>query len=240
MGEPLEAFSSTRKCASCGKLITVLWPQQWAYKRGTPGHEKYYLCSWKCLRLFDKAKEEKERKRMAGRRVVSLETEEEAVRVALEGGDPLQVLEAGGATDPAKKWYQMKVKMRDSDPETLAKLPKRIQRKDAVQRPVETPEGEYSAADAMEGMKKAADEFFMKVGLSVETPEITKPVGYDGFTVRAVEGDFGSYHFQEINGKQWIDFENNEMADPLSMTVEQWRRFLEELRKAALVLGVEL
>jgi hypothetical protein len=73
-----------------------------------------------------------------------------------------------------------------------------------------------------------------------EEPKITKPVGYDGFAVRAVEGDFGSYHFQEINGKQWIDYDDKEYANQLSMTVEQWRGFLVEIRKAALVLGVEL
>ena len=37
----------------------------------------------------------------------------------------------------------------------------------------------------------------------------------------------------------YIDYENNE-GDELSMTVEQWRNFLDELKRAARVLGVEL
>lgn len=125
-------------------------------------------------------------------------------------------------------------------------------------------EPKTTAADAMEGMQEAADEFFGKcedMGLKTEAPEepklcyqdeitawegdqitehIFKPVVYDGMAVRAVEGDFGSYHYQEINGKKWIDYDDKEVANQLSMTVEQWRGFLKEIRKAALILGVEL
>ena len=68
--------------------------------------------------------------------------------------------------------------------------------------------------------------------------EITKPVGYDGFTVRAVQGVFGRYSYSETRSA-YIDYENNE-GDELSMTVEQWRNFLDELKRAARVLGVEL
>ena len=35
-------------CPVCGKAFDVLWPHLWSYKR-----ERLFLCSWKCLRLFD-------------------------------------------------------------------------------------------------------------------------------------------------------------------------------------------
>ena len=35
-------------CPVCGKAFDVLWPQLWRYVRA-----KRYLCSWKCLRLYD-------------------------------------------------------------------------------------------------------------------------------------------------------------------------------------------
>lgn len=224
MGEPLEEFSSTRKCASCGKLITVLWPQQWAYKRGTPGHEKYYLCSWKCLRLFDKAKEEKERRHMGAPRIISDEQEKEAVRIALEGGDPLRYLEECGSNIPPQTWYRIKQKLKDTDPETYEKLPKRIQRKDAVQKPVETPEGEFT--------------------VTMEAPEpakIRKPVNYDGMTVRAVSGTYGTYYLdnQTRSGITYLDY-SNAGGDELSMEIIQWRLFIKELKHAAEILGVEL
>ena len=37
-----------KQCAVCRKQFDVLWPELWTYKRGAK-----YLCSWKCLRLFD-------------------------------------------------------------------------------------------------------------------------------------------------------------------------------------------
>ena len=37
-----------KQCAVCRKKFDVLWPELWTYKRGAR-----YLCSWKCLRLFD-------------------------------------------------------------------------------------------------------------------------------------------------------------------------------------------
>jgi hypothetical protein len=98
----------------------------------------------------------------------------------------------------------------------------------------------------MTGMKNAADDFFDKceeMGRKMDKPEkskITQPVNYDGFNVRAVEGNFGSYHFQEINGKKWIDYENRDGADELSMTVEHWKAFIVEIRNAGRILGVEM
>lgn len=36
------------KCRICGKEFEVLYPELWRYVRA-----KRYLCSWKCLRLYD-------------------------------------------------------------------------------------------------------------------------------------------------------------------------------------------
>ena len=43
------------KCAQCGKRTVVLYPDLWAYKRGNAVARKY-LCSWSCLREYDKEK----------------------------------------------------------------------------------------------------------------------------------------------------------------------------------------
>ena len=101
---------------------------------------------------------------------------------------------------------------------------------------IETPE-------AMAGMKDAADTFFgkcEKMGLKLDDPKtaVTKPLKYDGFEVRAVSGVYGTYHYSNVRSA-YIDYETHD-GDELSMTVEQWRGFLDELHRAALVLGVEL
>ena len=70
-------------------------------------------------------------------------------------------------------------------------------------------------------------------------PKITQPVSYDGMVVREVEGLFGRYRRSDIGGKIYIDLENTEGLETMSLTVEQWRSFREEYAKAARILWVE-
>ena len=165
-----------------------------------------------------------EKAKVGAPRIISEEQEKEAIKIALEGGDPLRHLEKCGSKEPAKKWYQMKQKIKDTDPELYEKLPKRIPRKDAVQKPVETPEGEFT--------------------VTMEAPEpakIRRPVNYDGMTVRAVSGTYGTYYLdnQTRSGITYLDY-SNAGGDELSMEITQWRLFIKELKHAAEILGVEL
>ena len=237
MGE----IAITKICPVCGKQFVILYPHLWAYRRGAGknGSTRYY-CSWKCIRELDK----KEERKCGNVRICKEENEKEAIRIFLEGGDQLKYLEGIGIKAPSVKWYEIRQKLKDTDPELYAKTGRKT---------VETPEG--TLADAMDGMKGATDKFFgacKEMGLKLQTPElvepkvpkITKPLNYDGMTVRAVEGDFGTYNYsrQKWNGsdeRDYIDYSSRE-GDELSMTVEQWRKFLAELRHAARILGVEL
>lgn len=81
----------------------------------------------------------------------------------------------------------------------------------------------------------------------VETPEkpvlpqVKIPVTYDGMVIREVEGLFGRYRYSgDLGRSEYIDFENSDGVDTLSLTVDQWRKFREEQVKAAAILGVEL
>ena len=99
-----------------------------------------------------------------------------------------------------------------------------------------------SAGDAMKSMEAAVDEFFGKceeMGLMKEEPKITKPLSYDGFHVRGIEGEFGTYIYSETNSAKYIDYDSKD-DEQLSMTIEQWREFVRELKRAFAVLGVEL
>ena len=240
--EALLEFYGDKLCPVCGKRFTVMWPHQWAFKRGKP-NQKFY-CSWKCLRTLDKENGDDKPVKHAK---VALEDKKKAVEIALAGGDPLKYLKDHGAGNAWSMWYAIKENLKIRQPETYRKLPDLRLKGNSRKKPeTEKAEEAPTLADAMTGMKEATDDFFGKceeMGLKMDNPEkskITKPVNYDGFNVRAVEGKFGSYHFQEIGGKQWIDYENKEGADELSMTVDQWRGFIAEIREAARVLGVEL
>lgn len=73
-----------------------------------------------------------------------------------------------------------------------------------------------------------------------ELPEVLLPATCDGMVIREVEGLFGRYRYTDIGSAQYIDYENPEGLDTLSMTVDQWKKFREEQEKAARVLGVKL
>ena len=74
----------------------------------------------------------------------------------------------------------------------------------------------------------------------VQEPKITKPVGYDGFTVREVEGDFARYRRSDVSEKTYVDVEIADGCDTLSYTVEQWRNIKREFSRAAVILVVEI
>lgn len=236
MAKAIAEPTGDKKCPVCGKSFFVQWPTLWTYKRGAP-YPKYF-CSYKCVREFDKNKEEK----VVGKpRVISPENEQEAIKCATAGGDPIAYLKNCGAKNPSAAWYHIRSKIKDTDPETYEKLPHLYRKK--------TDAPKATLADAMEGMKDAADEFFGKcedMGLSLgkdETPEeqkITQPVVYDGMTVREIEGGFGRYRRSDVHGSIYIDFEYTEGADVISLTDKQWRSFMVELIHASQILGVTL
>ena len=47
------------RCKICGKEFDVLYPTLWRYKRGAPEHVEAWMCSWSCLREYDRRKEAK-------------------------------------------------------------------------------------------------------------------------------------------------------------------------------------
>ena len=230
------------KCAACGKEIDILYPELWAYKK----YGKIFYCTWKCFR--------KKENDIIGK--ITLEQKKKAVEIAISGGDPVEYLKECGAANAPAAWYQIKKKLAEADPEKAEELEKARHNKAnreykarqkvdmGMPKQLQLEPGEnyeVSVGEAMGNMKDAADEFFGKceeAGLMENRGPITKPMGYEGFTVRAVQGSFGRYSYSETR-TAYIDYENND-GDELSMTLEQWRAFLDELHRAAQLLGVEL
>jgi hypothetical protein len=166
------------------------------------------------------------------------------------GEDRDKILQGLGYEDPRKAYQNLRLYARQRHPEVMDRFPDLLKRKAEAQRKPGKTKEEKEVKETMKTEEVTIEQTAEPAALVPEdgiqeeqvpaVSVITKPMGYDGFTVRAVEGDFGSYRFQEINGKQWIDYDDKELANQLSMTVDQWRGFLEEIRKAAQVLGVEL
>lgn len=234
------------RCRTCGKRTVILYPALWAYRKGP---EKWF-CSWKCLRAYEKGI------RSEIKHMMKLgERSRKAVDIALEGGDPVEYFRQLGQKNPSAAWCSLKAQLREKEPETYARLPQVDHRKKENRNP-------KTAAEAMDNMKQAADNFFGSVLKDAETPEaakdlkatieartewhpvqepkITKPVGYDGFTVREVEGDFARYRRSDVSEKTYVDVEIADGCDTLSYTVEQWRNIRKEFQRAAVILGVEI
>ena len=221
---------SIHQCPVCRKTFDALYPDLWAYKRGGTSNIQFF-CSWGCLRENDKKKGEN--RTMRGATMITPEMEKEAVRIAIEGGNPRDYLASCGSKNPSAKWSLIRAKLKDHDPETYGKLPGRVMNKP-------------TAGDAMAAAKEAADTFFGQcedMGLKLETPEtpekpkITKPVNYDGLEVSAVrDPNLGEFYYDHDHN--CIDWRNG-LGDEVSLPISGWKIMVDRLAKILQALGVD-
>ena len=239
---------TTKICAECGREISVLHPDQWAYKKPKrSGH--IYWCSWSCLR-------EAEKKGMLNMAKLTLDDKKHAVKIALDGGNPLEYIRMCGVKNAAESWMKIKNDLKQKDPATWEMLPKRlpnVKKEETAMVPevvpeemvkpvvIDTPKGKMEITPEKISQMSQEEVSQANVAMMAELVKrtITSAVNYDGFTVRAVQGIYGKYFYDKTSMGEYIDFENND-GDELSMTVDNWRMFIAELKHAAAVLGVEL
>lgn len=196
MGE----IAITKKCPVCGKQFVILYPHLWAYKRGAGknGGTRYF-CSWKCIRELDKEGERK----CGNVRICTDENEREAVKIFLEGGDHFGYLKGLGIKNPAMKWYDIRSKLKETDPELYQKTGRKP-------KTVETPEGEFVPA-------------VPKAPKAVEIPEAPKMPGsrykYTGIDI----SELGEFYYDRKHGKvDWRTPGGDEISlDPVHWTILQ-------------------
>lgn len=213
------------KCPVCGKRFPVLYQTIWTYKRG--GN---YLCSYDCMRRYDRGE-------IGMKQKITKEMREEAVRIALKGGNYLKYLRECGSGNPSAHWALIKKKLMKNDPETYEKLAKLTWKK-VVAKPlpakkiVETPEGEFTPAT-------------VKVDgpIRIETPEkiydIPKPPKPDmEYRVTGISTPIGDWQYFKKNG--YLDWTPLDGCGTVSMNLEEWKELLKVIPDVAKVLGVEL
>ena len=204
-------FLGDKRCPVCGKRFTVLWPHLWGYKRKNAAKLNFY-CSWKCLRANEiKAVENQ----MERKHIITKEIKEKAVQLAMNGEDPKPYLKECGCSDPVKAWGNIKQRIKKEDPNKYAEL---MQKTKTIK-----------ASEIVEAMIKSPEAATIKNA-------ITKPLGHSGMKAIGWRGATGKFFYDEEHDR--IDFDNG--ADELSMSVEGWRKFLQELTTAAQLMGVEL
>lgn len=118
-------------CPVCRKEFEILHPPLWRYKINNE-----YLCSWSCLRKGENKGVE------TTKREVPQTAKDEAVRIAIEGGDPIEYL-GKYSINPRGMWTYIRSVLKDKDPETFAKIPnlrkqppkKALRKEEAPKRP---------------------------------------------------------------------------------------------------------
>ena len=101
-------------CPVCGKEFEVLWPSLWSYKRNNQP-----ICSWKCLRTFDKGETDMNKPKQNGQMI----TCRQLVEAMEAGADPMEWLKEQGYTNPAHAYQNMRNAAKAKDPELFARFP---------------------------------------------------------------------------------------------------------------------
>ena len=223
---------TTKICANCGREISILHPDHWAYKRKL-GNVNIFWCSWSCLR-------EAEKEGKFSMKKLTLDNKKHAVKIAMDGGNPLEYIRMCGISNAADCWSKIKADLKEKDPDAWEKLPKRLPNP-VMDKKKEAP------ADAVTKAALQHPERPIVAPISpvvMETPEqkpkITKPLAYSGFTVRAIEGKYGRFSCYKIDNIMYFNYESLDRREEIDMPIYKWKAFLEEIQEAAAVLGVEL
>ena len=167
---------------------------------------------------------------------LTIENKKRAVQLTLNGKNPLEYIRSCGIKNAAEAWGKIKRDLKEVDPETFEKLPKRL--------PNPKKEQDVSLADAMQGMKDAADGFFnacQDMGLNVE-PKEEKPrrnhtlLRNSNYTVSAIRTDLGEFYYdKKFDRLDWRTLEGEEV----SMSPAAWFRMYEMIPEVMGILEVE-
>ena len=222
---------TTKICNTCGREISILHPESWAYKRKL-GNVNIFWCSWSCLR-------EAEKEGKFSMKKLTLDNKKHAVKIAMDGGNPLEYIRMCGISNAADCWSKIKADLKEKDPDAWEKLPKRLPNP-VMDKKKEAPADAVTKA-ALQHPERPIVQIDGQViveKMMEQTPKITKPLAYDGYTVCCIESKtFGRFYWdRDHNHLDWTTGEGEEV----SFTPQGWKMFLEELPKAAAILGVEL
>jgi hypothetical protein len=223
-------------CPECGKRHVVHWPEFWPYRR-----DKTFYCSQDCeivsvtrdLTLIKDVARTRRQKKLKAKDFGPIARE--MIRIREAGGGNKEIydfLESSGYKNPEAQYYHIRQQLKKNNPDLYERLAAASAKKEAPEaEPEKKPTKEEIAAEGMIPVMTASGPIAVK--------PISKPVVYEGLTVREVEGLFGRYRRTDTP-TTYIDFEMPDNMDVISNTPGQWMAFFDELRKAAAILGVEL
>ena len=208
-----------KNCPVCGKAFDVLWADLWRYRRAGR-----YLCSYGCLRQVDEGENEMNQ--------FTKEQKQEAIRIALDGGDPKAYLMSIGSSAPDKLWSYMKTQLLKKDPETYEKLAGSRKRAD------DQPESEFTPANVkLDGSIRIQAKEPEKVEVVPDTPFrfIATTMEYKTTGISTPIGDW--QYFKKSGYLDWTPLDGN---GTVSMNLEEWKELMELFPEVLKVLEVRL
>ena len=218
-------------CPVCGKAFDVLWADLWRYRR-----DGRYICSYGCLRQIDGEDIEMNK--------FTKEQKQEAIRIALDGGDPKAYLMSIGSSAPDKLWSYMKTQLLKKDPETYEKLARSRKRAD------DPPESEFTPVTVnVDGELRieANDPANVEV---VKIPTATWPT--DGpnpgdrinvtyttmeYKTTGISTPIGDWQYVKRAG--YLDW-TTLTGETVSMSLEEWKELMKLFPEVLKVLEVKL
>jgi len=212
----------TRICHECSKEISVLYPHLWRYKRKVKFGRIYYFCSWSCLRAYEKKGETKVK--------LTSEQKQQAIEMAIAGTSPISFIRDCGVNNPENCWWYIKKKLKESDPETAAKIPGF--RPSKKEEETVTFEGkEYEQLPAKLGDTISAEDLCPPIKVPAEEPAFEK-------RYTAMETTAGDFQYFRKTG--YLDWTPLDGCGTVSMTLEEWKEFMRVFPLMIADLGVNL
>jgi len=253
-----------KQCPVCGKDIYLRDPTTWAYRR-TERWKAVYYCSYGCMRAAERKEGNMKAKyaEMIDVAIACIEKGEDPVEAFEKAGMEKPLTFYGSMKAWARKYapdkysklpknrQTWKNSLKQEEPETAEDAMAGM--KNAAEAFLGAmPEAEVTKVDKLpEAEDRPAVELVYDPGIAeeyrreqaekqaAEDGKITKPVCFDGLTVREVEGEFGKYRREMEYGKEFIRYEGLD-GGYATMRPWEWAGFMKELKKAAAVLGVSV
>lgn len=217
-----------KRCVVCKKIFDVVYPDLWGYKRGN-----IFLCSWKCLRRYDKYTQERKeagqvkKVTVNKRERMSRDDINEAVRMWREGDSGLdQYLTDHGITNVSK--WKANAKARYGREEKL-KEPK----EDFAEKGVELVyDPEIAEEYRREQEQKKANE---QARMEAEIREKKEPVIWQTSAIRNDRlGEF--YYDMKYRTIDW----RHPAGEEISIPPEDFAALADMIPQILHVLGVEV
>ena len=204
-----------KNCPICGKAFDVLWPELWRYVR-----KNRYLCSWKCIRLYDKEKKEEEQMK---------KDNEPIKRTRMSRDDMAEAVRMWKANDPGLDQY-----LTDHGITHIGKWKQNARDRYGVAAPATVKVDGPLKIETKEPEK-------VKVERLHELPEVEEKYSPDLFdkyqTVAIRHPNLGVFYYDQKF--HCIDWRSDE-GDEISLSLQAWSELHKDLPDIFKRLGVEL